>query len=239
MEGTDFLTRIVNDYHLGNHLDVLDGYQDYRQSGVFRKDPISHFQITIFANKAMIFAMRNSEEQVGAYQFLFADQMILLELFLRFYAATMIPNTTEEAEGLLTELPNEPNNTSLTPPEFAELQNVFKNALSFHVGNFSGMSKGNPAYKELAFDYNGLVFLAFEKNNQFGEADRLLDDLRLVNDEHILVGFLGVRQDLRKRHVEGALGKVGELREKFGDSLRLGSLRAACLLGLQRFEEVD
>lgn len=238
MEGKDFLTRVTNDYHLGNYLDVLDGYRDYRESGVYKKDPIAHFQIIVFANQALVIAMRSTEDQVGAYQGLFIDQMPLLELFLRFFAPTLMSNTVEEAQGLLNELPNETNATPLTPPEFAELTNLFKNALSFHVGNFTGMSKGNPAYKELAFIFNGLVFLAYERNNQFGEADRLLDDLRLVNDEHILVGFLGVRRDLRSRHPEGALAKVAELREKFGDSFRLGNLRAACLMSLQRFEEV-
>lgn len=238
MESTDFLTRVANDFHLGNYFEVLEGYQDYRQSGVFRKDAATHFQIAVFTNKAMIHAMRNCEDQVAAYQGLFGDQMAVLELFLKYFAPTLMPGAADESVGLLAELPAEAAPPKLSAQEFAELQTVLKNALCFHTGNFAGMSKVAPVYNELAFDYNATVFLAYERNNQFGEADRLLDDLKMVNDEHILTGFLGIRRDMRTHNFEAALNRISEVREKFGDSLRLGALRAACLLGLLRFDEV-
>lgn len=239
MESNDFLIRISNDFHLGNYFDVLEAYNDYRQSGVFKKDPAAQFQIMVFVQQAIIHAMRNCEGEVPAYQGLFADQMQILELFLKYFAVTLMPGSAQGSESLLGELQSEDKPGKLSDAEWVDLKTVLKNALSFHCNQFNSLSKPSPQYKELCFHFNGLVFLAFEVNHQYGEADRLLDDLKMSNDEHIVTGFCSVRQEMRNRHYESALDRIVEIREKFGDSLRLGSLRASCLLSLLRFEEVE
>lgn len=239
MDSSDFLTRVSTDYHLGNHFDALEAYRDYRQSGVFGKDSTNQLQITLFAHKSMVHAMRDCESQVSAFQSCFTDQLPLLELFLKYYAVTLLPGGETEAEGLMSELVTEDRPNCVTATDFNSVRMNLNNALAFYTGRFSEMRKFDVKLTELNFEFNAFVFLAFEKNNQFGEAERLLDDFRASSDEHVLALVLRVRREMRLGRFEAALGAINEVREKFGDSLRLGSLRAACLLGMLRFGEVS
>lgn len=239
MDSADFLTRIATDYSLGNHFDALEAFRDFRQSGVFGKDPAAQLQVTLFAHKAMVRAMRDCEAQVAPFQGSFADQVPLLELFLKYYGATLLPGAEAEAESLIPELLAEERPSCVAAADWGHVQLALSNALAFAAGRFSAMRKFSPQLRELNVEFNALVFLAFERNNQFGEAERLLEDLKASNEDHVLTLVLGVRSEMRLGRFEAALGAINEAREKFGDSLRLGALRAACLLGLLRFGEVS
>lgn len=238
MDSSDFLVRISNDFYLGNYFDVLDGFKDFSESSAFNKNRTISFQILIFVQKAVIHSMRNCEQEIQKYQSILKGHIALLELFLKYFAPTLLNLPEEEAQSLLAELEVQPKIADFSEPEFVEVKNILRNSIYVATNKFTKFSKISAVYRELALEYQGMVFEAFETNLQRKEAEKLLDDLRIENDEHILVNLLWIQKEMRKQRFQQAIEKISEVKEKFGDSVKLNNFKACCLVGLLRFEEV-
>ena len=239
MESTDFLVRLTNDFYLGNYFEVLEGFKDYRESTLYSTEPLLHFQILLLSHKSMIHAIRNCEQEIPKYQSLFADQIPLLEIFLKYYAPILMSISTEEASTLLTQLISETNPGNLSTSEFSDLLIWLSNHLNFALKDYQKLARTNPLYQDLLFEFNAIVFSALEINNQHSDADRFLDDLRIVNEEHIVTNLLSIQKEMRNSQFDSALDKISELKERFGDSVKLSVLRASCLIAQLRFDEVN
>ena len=239
MNSNDFLIRMVNDHVLGNYFEVFDGYKDYKESSANEKDRVIHFQILVYLHKSIIYAIRNNQEEVSKYQKDFSDQVPLMALFVKYFLPTLDKTDHEEVNGLLAELEKENIVSLLNENEFNQLKVIFKNNLYFSYRSFNQFTKISPVYKELCIDHLALVYNAHSIFRQKLECQRLITDLNTISDEHIITHMLVIDFSLCNEMTDEAKRKIEEVKEKFGDSVKLNNLKAVCSVFKLDFEEVE
>jgi hypothetical protein len=238
MEASDFLYRIRNDFYLGRYLEVLEGFKDYRSSA--RKDNEFHaeFEIHLLLFKTMIVFLRNCEDVVRQNEGLVVGKTDWMDLFLKYYAPTLMPLSEEEGQDLLDELVVEQPLGGCSGEEFEELRRIFANYINFGLKRYSALTPISKTFRESYMEYQSIVFCAFEANRQYKDADKVTEDLKLINDEHVITHLLLTRKEMRNRRFDQSLIILKEIEEKFGTALKINSLRFTSLMGMQRFDEV-
>ena len=238
MEASDYLYRIANDFHLGRYLEVLEGYKDYKASNAFDQKKPAHLDIIVLLQKTIIFFFRNCEDVVRQNEGILGDLTSMIDFFMKYFAPTLLPLPIEEAEGMLAELETERSLSFVSAEDFEELRKLLANHIQFSLRKFAKLQPIGKKHKEMHFAYKSMVISGFLINKQFKDADRELADLQLTDDEHVLIGLLGIQRALTRRDFDGALSLLADLKEKFGDSMKLANLKSSCLVGLLRLEEV-
>ena len=238
MEASDYLYRMRNDFYLGRYLDVIEGYKDYQSSKRLNNEFHADFEISLLLFKTLIIFLKNCEDIVKENEELFAPLSPWMDLFLKYYAPALISLPEEEGEALLEELSSEPKPKGCTDEEFDELKSIFANYINFALKRFPALTPISKTFKESFIEYQSIVFCAFESNRQYKDADKIIEDLRLINDEHVITHLLDVRREMRNHQFQQAIEVLSEVQEKFGHSLKLANLKCSALLGLIRFEEV-
>jgi hypothetical protein len=238
MEASDFLYRMRNDFYLGRYLEVLEGFKDYRSSSRKNNEFHAEFEIYLMLFKTMIIFLRNCEDVVKKNEGLVAGMAPWMDLFLKYYAPTLIPLPDDEGQALLDELPTEEQLAECSAEEFEELRRIFANYINFSLKRYSALTPISKTFKESYIEYQSVIFCAFEFNRQYKDADKIIEDLKLINDEHVITHLLSTRKEMRNRRFDQALAILKETEQKFGTALKINSLRFTAFMGMQRFEEV-
>jgi hypothetical protein len=239
MEASDYLYRMRNDFYLGRFLEVLEGYKDYKSSKHLNNEFHAEFEINLLLFKTLITFLKNAEDVVKENEPLFSSMGQWMDLFLKYYAPTLMNISEEEGVELLDDLTNESKLNFCSDEEFEELKNILANYINFAIRMFSSLTPISKTFKESYMEYQSIVFSSFEINRQYKDADKIIEDLRLINDEHVITSLLTIRREVRNQRFDQAIELLNETQEMFGSSLKIANIRCSILLGTLRFEEVS
>jgi len=88
-------------------------------------------------------------------------------------------------------------------------------------------------------EYNTMLFRAHIECRDFKNAETILESLKKLNDEDILVSLCKIEWHIIKHEYDFARQLVQELRDKFEDSAKLLSLAASCFMGKREFGHAE
>ena len=237
MEVSDYLFRIRNDYFLGRHLDVLEGFKDFQNSRHSKSTTSQSFCLKIYVVKSLIFFYRNNEDIVQEYESTLTPLNDLIEVFVKYYAPTIMGIEKEEAEELINELKIDKLFHKFTKEEGSQLIITFQNFIYISQRSFEKLISPSFEFTELVIEYHFMYFCLIYQSHQLNKIEKRILLISEIDDEHILYHLCILRKYQHEHLYENAENKIEEIRERFGDSLKLDNLKCVSLMTRLRFEE--
>ena len=246
MDCFDYLFKIKNQFYLGNYQQVLELWRDLDRdvdpsSAEFESQRTQFVELLVFTHKSILHFLRSDPDKVKENQALLDKFKQSLNLYLTFFSKAQEGFGDSSLEDTLEELSQAEASSEIDwMGEFLTLsKKVIHNYLCFSSGKFDLFVSIDGKYPETLMDFQMLKFQAFCRNNQIKEARRLFDQMKAVNDEHILVNFCEYEIENRfERNHEEALEILVEIKQKFGESPKLINMNIASLILKREFFKV-
>lgn len=236
-----------------------------RNSPEFESQSNHYLEILVFGHRTLFTLAQQDPSVLEENKSLLAKHGATVNLYLEYLELSSDEslNTSTAEEGLQKLADMDNDSLGKLEKEFLILsRKVLHNYLAFRARLFDRLAQPDKKYVETYMDYLMLKFQAFSIYNQVKyffklkliyiiinllklfkiktkEAERVYENMKAENDEHILVGFCEFEIENRfKRNHEEALAVVLEMKQKFGESPKLINLNAAALILKKDFFKV-
>ena len=238
MDCYDYLFKMKNQFYLGHYQQVFESWVTLEtdldfESSEFASQKVQYIELLVFMHKSMNHFLTSDPETIKANQAMLEKFKDSMGLYLEYFgesANELSEGNLEEELKKSSEVKEENENESIS--ELITLsKKIIHNYVCFRARKFDLLVTIDKKYPEAFMDAQMLKFQAFCLNNQFKEAQRIYEQMKDENDEHILVNFCEYEVENRiNRNHEEALAVLLEMKQKFGESPKLINLNVASLL---------